>query len=352
VFDGGNETAAASLTLDWLLQHEPTTIDNPHTLAILCNALKAMAPDKAGPYVARLVSLAQRSEDGKSAHWDLPGEVRTTFTARGQAGDIETTALALLVLSRDMSQAPLCRAGLNWLVANRDARGSWHSTQGTVMALKALLSASGESVGDGNARDIVITINGNEAARRSISAEQSDVVQLFDLSEYATASAAKSGLTVEVRDATATGCTAQITSRAFVPRPDAPSEETTLAVEVTYDKSSLKVGDTLKAKARVRNRATSVAQMVMLDLPVPAGFAPDLESFDALVSAQRISRYEVTPRSVIVYQLGVPAGGSVSLEYRLTPTMPVDVTAAAAAAWEYYDPANRAVGRSTRIKAQ
>jgi hypothetical protein len=32
--------------------------------------------------------------------------------------------------------------------------------------------------------------------------------------------------------------------------------------------------------------------------------------------------------------------------------MPVDVTAAAAAAWEYYDPANRAVGRSTRIKAQ
>jgi hypothetical protein len=136
-----------------------------------------------------------------------------------------------------------------------------------------------------------------------------------------------------------------------VPRPDEPSPESSLGIEVAYERSQLKVGDAMGATATVRNRAAEAAPMVMVDLPVPAGFTPELDAFDAMVAKGSIARYEATPRSVIVYLTGIPAGGTVRMQYELRATMPVDVTAPGAAVWEYYNPANRGVGRSSRVKS-
>ncbi|MFZ4572748.1 MAG: MG2 domain-containing protein [Phycisphaerales bacterium] len=347
VFGNGQASEEAESTLNWLLSHEPTTVDNQHTLALMCNALLAMSPKDAGPYLARLVSLAERAENGKSARWSMPVEARTTFYGRGGSAEIETTSLAVLALMKAKQESPLCRSALTWITAQRDARGAWHSTQATVLALKALLSASGRALGGDGQKDIRISVDGREVRKVSIEADQSDVVQLVDLSKEFAAGARA----VRVEDVTKSGCTAQITTRAFVPRPDDTVGEATLAVDVVYDKSELKVGDTLKAKATVRNRAAEAAPMVMVDLPVPAGFAPDLDAFDGLREKGVIARYEATPRSVIVYLTSIPAGGAVRLDYGMRSTMPVEVTTPGAAVWEYYNPANRGVGRSGRVKS-
>lgn len=347
VFGNGKATDQAPATLEWLLAREPSTIDNPHTLALVCNALLAISPKDAQPYLARLVSLANRSDDGKSANWSVATEARTTFYGRGESASIETTSLAVLALLKTKGEAPLCRAAMTWLVGQRDPRGSWHTTQATVLALKALLAGASTAAGKEGTREFRVTVDGGEPRVIRVPEDQSDVVQFVDLSTELRAGAAR----VRVEDRSGSGCTAQVTVRSFVPRPDEPSPESSLGIEVAYERSQLKVGDAMGATATVRNRAAEAAPMVMVDLPVPAGFTPELDAFDAMVAKGAIARYEVTPRSVIVYLTGIPAGGTVRMQYELRATMPVDVTAPGAAVWEYYNPANRGVGRSSRVKS-
>ena len=61
------------------------------------------------------------------------------------------------------------------------------------------------------------------------------------------------------------------------------------------------VGGIVKAKATVVNNLAAEAPMVMLDLPVPPGFAAGTEELAALVQRGTIARFQVRPRGVLVY---------------------------------------------------
>jgi uncharacterized protein YfaS (alpha-2-macroglobulin family) len=88
--------------------------------------------------------------------------------------------------------------------------------------------------------------------------------------------------------------------------------------------------------------------MVMLDLPIPAGFAVDADAFDRLVRDGTIGKYQVTPRQVIVYLRGLEPARPLTLRYTLRATLPVTLTVTAARAYEYYDPDAR--GQSGTLK--
>jgi uncharacterized protein YfaS (alpha-2-macroglobulin family) len=81
--------------------------------------------------------------------------------------------------------------------------------------------------------------------------------------------------------------------------------------------------------------------MVILDLPVPAGFALDGDDLAELVKAGDIARFQVTPRSAIVYLRDLKPGTPLTLRYQLRATMPVKLTVPPARIYEYYDPARQ-----------
>ena len=89
--------------------------------------------------------------------------------------------------------------------------------------------------------------------------------------------------------------------------------------------------------------------MVMLDLPVPAGFAPAAEDFAALTEAGAVARFQVRPGGVLVYLRDLPPGRPLELVYRLRATMPVKVTAPGARVYEYYDPDKQGTSAATRL---
>jgi CD109 antigen len=114
------------------------------------------------------------------------------------------------------------------------------------------------------------------------------------------------------------------------------------------------VGDVVKATARVTNRMAQPAAMVMLDLPVPAGFGPEADDFAALVQKGAIARFQVQPRKVLVYLRDLRPGQPLELTYGLRATMPVKVAVAGARAYEYYDPdkEGRSPGERLTVKAR
>jgi len=346
----GSESAA---TLDYLLSHSADSIASPYLLALTANAIAAMAPSESrlDSYLARLDAMKQTSEDGKRAWWEQAAGERTAFYGAGQAGDIETTALATLALLSSGRYTGTARAALTWLVEQKDPQGTWHSTQATVLALKALLEGTSAPLGDDKQRRVEITLGGETVRDLVIPADQAEVMQMIDLSdlfvpgnEYA----------LQLTDRNNTSVGYQVAFRYHVEETEtepAPPDEGRLSVEVVYDRQRLDVDDTVAAVATVTNLMQQPAPMVILDLPIPGGFAIDAGELDELVGSQLIAKYQITARQAIVYLRQLDPGQQLELRYRLRATMPVKVTVPDAEVYEYYDPANRARGGSTRLEA-
>lgn len=89
--------------------------------------------------------------------------------------------------------------------------------------------------------------------------------------------------------------------------------------------------------------------MVLVDLPIPPGFAVEADDLAALVGPKKIAKYEITPRSVVVYLRGLSPGEPIKITYHLKATMPVKVTTPPASAHEYYDPDKRVAGKEVTL---
>ncbi|MHC4405126.1 MAG: alpha-2-macroglobulin family protein, partial [Planctomycetota bacterium] len=353
VFSDGQAAGRAAPTLDFLLAHPAETIDDPYLLAITANAVAAIDRNhgRLGSYLARLDQIKQTSPDGKRVWWQQAAGGRTAFHGSGRAGDIETTALATLALLTTGDQPGTARGALTWLIEQKDAAGTWHSTQATVLALKALLAGTGAALGGDQERKVDVALGGETVREIVIPADQADVMKQIDLSDMLVPGGQ---YPLSLADRTDTAVGYQVTFRYHVDQPPAeprPGEEEPLSIDVTYDRQRLEVDDTVTAVATVRNNMSEPAPMVILDLPIPGGFAIDPGELAELVGSQRIARYQITPRKAIVYLRQLDPGQTLDLRYRLRATMPVKVTVPDARAYEYYDPDKRSRGGATRLEA-
>jgi uncharacterized protein YfaS (alpha-2-macroglobulin family) len=235
------------------------------------------------------------------------------------------------------------RRSLAWLVKQRDAYGTWPSTQATVLALKALLAGTARAAGDGERR-ITIAWDGQEQ-QVVIPADQAEVMKQIDLSAGLKPGTHRLTLT----ETTGTAAGYQVAFRYHVPDAGQPEKAQPLKVELTYSRTELKVDDVLGVMATVTNRMTDAAPMVILDLPVPAGFALEADESAAWMKEMKIEKYQVSGRSVVVYLRGLGAGQSLDVGYRLRATMPGKVSVPPARAYEYYDPDKQGTSAAVRL---
>jgi alpha-2-macroglobulin-like protein len=339
VYGNHPNEADSQQTRNYLLFRKPSSIRDPYLLALVCNALLALDPggNSAKPYIDQLEALKKSSSDDKLAWWD-GATSGTLFYGSGRGGGVETTALAALAMLRANENPATARGALGWLIAQKDSLGTWYTTQATVLALKALLTGAGKSLSKPQVRKIDVLLDGATIRTVEISADQSDVVRQIDLTSLAGAGNHK--LRLIERTDTATGY--QVALKYHLPSPSAKPEQPALGIELAYDRANLAVDETLIATARLTNNTQAAMPMVIVDLPIPAGFVVEAQAFDALVSSGRIAKYQLTPRSAILYLISLPEGKTIEFDYRLRATMPVKITAQPAQAYEYYNPDRKA----------
>jgi uncharacterized protein YfaS (alpha-2-macroglobulin family) len=350
VYGGDSQKAhtQAGPTLNFLLSNEPSQIDDPYILALVVNAVAAI--DRTGKaarsHQARLETLKQTSSDRKLVWWEGNQSARTLFFGGGVSRRIESTALATLaMLNAGGYQPETLRGALAWLVEQKDPHGTWHSTQATVLALKALTAATGRTIAADRERLVDVVLDGQPARKIVISREQSDVVQQIDLS----AMLATGNHELQLADTSGSAVGYQFAFSYHTPEVDRSPEAPALSVALAFERAALKVGDSVKAIATVTNSGTESLPMVLVDLPIPAGFETDRSDFARLVAAGTIEKYQVTPRSVIVYLRSLAAGRPLEIAWEMRPTMPVEITTSAAVAYEYYAPERLAVSGTSRL---
>jgi uncharacterized protein YfaS (alpha-2-macroglobulin family) len=64
---------------------------------------------------------------------------------------------------------------------------------------------------------------------------------------------------------------------------------------------------------------------------------------------KRIAKYQMQPRTVLLYLTGLDAGESLKFTYHLRATTPAKVAAPGARVYEYYDPDQRGSSPAMRL---
>jgi uncharacterized protein YfaS (alpha-2-macroglobulin family) len=352
VFSEQAREPKALATLAYLRSHADAARDDPYVLALVANAQLAIDPEGAAarPYFDWLESLRQTSTDGKLAWWgpaDSPSwSHRTLFFGAGACRRIETTALAALALRKAGRSPESVRGALAWLIAQKDGQGTWGSTQATVLALKALLAGTGKPLGGDKPRLIAILLDGEIVQELAIPADQADVMRQVDLSGRVASAPGTHRLKIEDRSGADSGY--QVVFRYHELDTVDPPDAGPLTIHLAYDRTAIAVDETVTAVASVVNNRTEPAPMVILNLPIPAGFAIEADDLPGLVKAGSIAKFQLSARSAIVYLRDLKPNARLTLRYRLKATMPVKLTVPSARAFEYYDPARE--GLSPRVK--
>jgi hypothetical protein len=268
--------------------------------------------------------------------------------SEGQTGSIETTALAAYALLRANTHPDVANAALTFLVQQKDSFGTWYSTQATVLSLKALLQSvrSGAENVDATLR---VTLNGGQERSLTVGAENFDVVQIVTFDDV---SPGVDNL-VAIEMSGQGNLMYQISGSYYVPWGRAAElgvggAGEMIAIDLTYDRTELRVEDTLNVNVDVRLNAPGRAEWVLIDLGIPPGFSVVTEDLNALVTRSQdvpedyafptVERYELTGRQILIYIGNLSAEHALSFSYRLRAKFPINAQAPASNAYDYYNP--------------
>lgn len=329
LLESGYKGITADRAAGFLKKHIDDASD-PYTLALIVNALGLYNRDDRDTRRAldKLIKMAVIS--GDSAKWTCTS---TATCGYGESGNVETTALAAQAILRFSGEAGLLQNALNYIVSCRDSGGTWGSTQATVLALRVLVESQKKPVKRSGKLEIVL--NGKPHSTFVITPETSDVLQMADLRDSVITGDNKVDILLRGEGS----YMYQIVGKYYLPWKGGETKaEPKLGIQVNYDRTTLTSEDILNAEAAITYRGDETSSMVIADLGIPPGFTVLTGDFDNLKAKGTISRYEVTPRKVIVYLMGLSSGARVSLPYRLKAKFPIKAKTPPSKVYEYYNP--------------
>jgi uncharacterized protein YfaS (alpha-2-macroglobulin family) len=319
-----------------------------YALALVANALAVADPEGSatGKALDQLASMA--SVEGNGAYWK--SGIATFMGATGQTGSIETTALAAYAFLRAERHTDLANQALTYLIQQKDSYGTWHSTQATVLTLKALL-LSVRKGGEGTDATVQVSLNGEETDPIRITADNFDVVQLVSFTDKPILGDNKVRVRVEGKG----NMMIQISSRYYLPWDKVPTlalAQSPMDIAVSYDRTQLAVNDVIEVSVHVELRE-GAARQAIVDLGIPPGFEVMSEDLADLVARDsdlppdyegiKFSRFDLTGRQIIVYLEGLKAGQPLDFSYRIRARYPIKAQTPPSSAYDYYNPSVSAV---------
>ncbi len=331
--ESGTKESGLGRAIDYIGANADDKQDT-YTLALCANALVSSKSPKAAGVLKRLV--ARVVVEGEKAHWTSTGE-GATFS-RGNTLDVETTALAAYAMLQSNTDVTTAHKALEWLVANKDPRGTWYSTQATVHAMRALLAGTGAGGGIEGDVNITVAANGRLAQEIRITPDTADVFRLVSLTNLV-----RRGRNTVAIEAAGKGSLAyQIVATHYVPwKGEERPEGKEMSIDVQYDTTMLKKDDALKCNVTVLYNRPGAAKMTIVDLGIPPGFDVLPEAFDALKNNGVIQRWSMTGRQVILYFDTIEGRKPVNFTYTLRAKFPVKVKTPPSTVYQYYEPGLR-----------
>ncbi len=134
--------------------------------------------------------------------------------------------------------------------------------------------------------------------------------------------------------------------------PEAEKGEEILKITVDYDVTQVEVDDVVNVSVELEFAppVPMEAGMVVLDISVPTGFSPVLNTIAEVAEKEdKIKRYDLAGRKVIFYIENMQPGDKLSFSFSVKAMYPVKAKATSSQAYSYYKPEIRSETLSESI---
>jgi uncharacterized protein YfaS (alpha-2-macroglobulin family) len=346
--DTGYQGPAVEKAKQFVEKHMTAKVD-PYTLAVVANFAADYKEDREFTRQAIQMLLDARTEKDDLVWWSAE---ETSVYATGPSAAVETTGLAVQALLQSGEASGTARKALSYIASRKDAYGTWGTTQATIMALRALLTATEKGAADVRGT-VVVLLNGKPAEELELTPENNDLLHQFVLKNFDAQSASTVGLQFEGKG----GLAYQIVGSYYLPWNEKTAGEP-LSIDVAYDRTRLAQDDIAMASATVRNNLPKAANMVMVDLGIPPGFdllSEDLQDYQeksARHKSAHLSKFSQTATQALLYFDSFAPGEVVTLKYRLRAKYPIRARTFKSKVYEYYDPEIASVARPVQLEVR
>ncbi len=314
--------------------------DDAYVLALATRAQLNTAPGgSAGKrLVHRLASL--QKEDGH-----FVGTTHSITRSGGHGLMVETTALSVLALLSSGEHPEQVRRAVQWLASARGGSGGFGSTQATVLALKALVEYDRASARVPTGGTLVLRVNGREVARSRVEPGSREPLVLEGFADALRAGPNALELTFDGPAAMPYAVAVDYSSLAPASSPEAPVRLSTELLE-----AAVKMGETVRVKARLESNSAAGLPMALLRVGIPGGTTFRTGQLKELVERKAVDFYETRPREVILYWRALEPRARREVVLDLVATVPGEYTAPASSAYLYYTAEHRAWAAPLKVR--
>ena len=249
----------------------------------------------------------------------------------GEALKIETTALAATAWLRNPSYTQNVENAIRYL-AEACKGGRFGSTQSTILALRAIVAYDQARAKPKAPGTLQLVVDGEPVGEAvAFTAETQGAIELPAISEWLTPGEHQIQLTMQGGSEMPYSITADYNTLT----PDS-SAECKLHLEVGLSDTKIDEGTATEANVTVINRTGEKLPTPTAIIGIPGGLEVRHDQLKELVSAGKITAYEVIGREVVLYWLALDAEQRVDLPISLVAAVPGTYTGPASRAYLYY----------------
>ena len=298
-------------------------VDDNYTLALIANALVNTGHQVASDVVSILA--ANVIIEGDTAY--VTSTTRDYFGAFGRIQYLQATALTSLVLSRNGSHTDTNALLVNYIISQRDSWGTWHSTQATILSLKALTSyATPSPLEDGQ---ITIMIGDQQ---RVIDIDSNNTLGLY---QVAFPNLERENI-MDIGFPNLGRMTYKVVQEFFVPYDSVVLDR---GFEVSSQmQTNLTVHQLVNQEIRIINTSGDIIKNGLVAVSIPQGFRVERSSLAIMQHMGIIERYEMRFDNINLYLRDTEAGEIIDLTIAYRPAFPVHVTGGHVRVFDYYNP--------------
>lgn len=267
----------------------------------------------------------------KDGSW--PGSIHSITCSTGQSLFVETTSLAVMALLKEgQKKDKLILDGVKYLVSARSAHGGFASTQGTVLALKALTSYSIHAKKTSEDGIIVVYIDGKNVGTKEYKAGDSGEISIEGLESYL-----KEGnhdvkvKYIGVKEPLP--FTLGINYSTTLPP---SSKECKVGLDTKLMNENVHVGETIRLTVVISNKTTDGLPMTMGIVGLPSGMSAQPWQLKELLEKKQVDFYEIRGNFVYLYFRQMAPKEVKTIHLDLKAEIPGEYESPASSAYLYY----------------
>ncbi|KFB45610.1 AGAP008364-PA-like protein [Anopheles sinensis] len=258
------------------------SLDDTYALALAAYALQLADHSSKGFILSKLDAKATTDSDTKWWHKPIPeADKKNPWYSRPNSVNVEMSSyglLAFLQAGLDTDALPI----MKWLIAQRNDKGGFQSTQDTVVGLQALAKLAAKISSANNDVTITAKINGDQEKRMSVNADNGMILQKFELP-----SAAR---TIEIK---ATGSGFAVVQLSYKYNMNVTGEWPRFVLDPQVNANSNPDHLHLTVcTSFVPSAGQNVSNMAVMEVSFPSGFTADSDTLPSLENTPYIKRVE------------------------------------------------------------